>query len=143
DSLPQSQDPYRITLHKLWTKMCEKDWRTTVKALYLLHRIVKDLQPEDSAVIMHRIKKMSREVNTKHAPMHYFNLNQLTNLDANGEPYLEFIEAYSIFLFKRATTFTSKFGELRVLHDEGMDDTASKSPMSLVPLLLRAVQIVQ
>jgi len=27
-----------MTLHKLWTKMCEKDYRTVVKSLYLLHR---------------------------------------------------------------------------------------------------------
>ena len=35
-------DPYHMTLHKLWTKMCEKDWRTVVKSLYVLHSISRD-----------------------------------------------------------------------------------------------------
>ena len=35
-------DPYHMTLHKLWTKMCEKDWRTVVKSLYVLHCISRD-----------------------------------------------------------------------------------------------------
>lgn len=37
-------DPYYMTMHKLWTKMCEKDWRTTVKALYILHAISRDCE---------------------------------------------------------------------------------------------------
>jgi hypothetical protein len=43
-NLPQSteDDPYHMTLHKLWTKMCEKDWRTVVKSLYVLHSISRD-----------------------------------------------------------------------------------------------------
>ncbi len=37
------EDPYRMTLHKLYMKMCESsgDWRTVVKAGYVLHVIVK------------------------------------------------------------------------------------------------------
>jgi hypothetical protein len=35
-------DPYHMTLHKLWTKMCEKDWRTVIKSLYVLHMISRE-----------------------------------------------------------------------------------------------------
>ncbi len=35
-------DPYYMTLHKLWTKMCEEDWRTAAKALVILHAVSRD-----------------------------------------------------------------------------------------------------
>src|SRR3546814_18105389 len=61
DTLPPKDDPYRTTLHKLWMKMCEKDWRTTVKAMYLLHYVVRETTPEDSAMLMLIIRRMSKE----------------------------------------------------------------------------------
>lgn len=36
-----------MTLHKLWTKMSEKDWRTVAKSLYILHTIERDCQMSD------------------------------------------------------------------------------------------------
>jgi hypothetical protein len=35
-----------MTLHKLWTKMSEADWRTVAKSLYILHTIARDSQPD-------------------------------------------------------------------------------------------------
>ena len=35
-----------MTLHKLWTKMYETDWRTVVKSLYILHIILRDCQAD-------------------------------------------------------------------------------------------------
>lgn len=43
--VPQSNsedDPYHMTLHKLWTKMTEKDWRVVVKATFILHCVSRD-----------------------------------------------------------------------------------------------------
>jgi len=39
-------DIYDAVLRKLWAKMAEKDWRTTIKALYILHRFSADGAPE-------------------------------------------------------------------------------------------------
>lgn len=39
-------DIYDAVLRKLWGKMAEKDWRTTIKALYILHRFSADGAPE-------------------------------------------------------------------------------------------------
>ena len=39
-------DPYHTTLHKLWTKMCEKDWRTVTKSVFILHCISRDCQTD-------------------------------------------------------------------------------------------------
>ena len=32
-------NPYEKTLHKLWNKIAEKDWRTTAKGVDILHRL--------------------------------------------------------------------------------------------------------
>jgi hypothetical protein len=39
-------NPYEKTLHKLWTKMLEPDWRTTVKGVGVLHRVSRDAKPQ-------------------------------------------------------------------------------------------------
>jgi hypothetical protein len=40
------EDPYYMTLHKLWTKMTEKDWRIVTKSLYILHCISRESSKE-------------------------------------------------------------------------------------------------
>ena len=42
-------DIYDAVLRKLWSKMAEKDWRTTIKSLYILHRFSADGAPEHAA----------------------------------------------------------------------------------------------
>ena len=44
-------DIYDAVLRKLWGKMTEKDWRTTIKALYILHRFSADGAPEHQAAL--------------------------------------------------------------------------------------------
>ena len=44
-------DIYDAVLRKLWSKMAEKDWRTTIKALYILHRFSADGAPEHSPAL--------------------------------------------------------------------------------------------
>jgi hypothetical protein len=44
-------DIYDAVLRKLWAKMAEKDWRTTIKALYILHRFAADGSPEHAAAL--------------------------------------------------------------------------------------------
>jgi hypothetical protein len=39
-------DIYDGVLRKLWNRMTEKDWRTTIKALYILHKFSADGSPE-------------------------------------------------------------------------------------------------
>jgi len=57
DILQDSEDdPYYMTLHKLWTKMYETDWRTVVKSLYILHTILRDCQADACAKFGSAIK---------------------------------------------------------------------------------------
>lgn len=44
-------DIYDAVLRKLWAKMTEKDWRTNIKALYILHRFAADGSPEHAAAL--------------------------------------------------------------------------------------------
>jgi hypothetical protein len=44
-------DIYDAVLRKLWAKMAEKDWRTTIKALYILHRFSADGSPEHAPAL--------------------------------------------------------------------------------------------
>ena len=44
-------DVYDAVLRKLWSKMAEKDWRTTIKALYILHRFSADGAPEHAPAL--------------------------------------------------------------------------------------------
>ncbi len=39
-------DPYHMTLHKLWMKMTEKDWRVVLKSAHILHCISRDSSPD-------------------------------------------------------------------------------------------------
>lgn len=39
-------DPYHMTLHKIWTKLLESDWRTVAKSLFLLHSISRESAPD-------------------------------------------------------------------------------------------------
>lgn len=48
-------DIYDAVLRKLWAKMAEKDWRTTIKALYILHRFSADGSPEHAPALKVRI----------------------------------------------------------------------------------------
>jgi hypothetical protein len=49
-------------LRKLWAKLAERDWRTTLKALYLLHAIAAQVEPEDAV--------KQEEENKSAAPLH-------------------------------------------------------------------------
>jgi hypothetical protein len=50
-------DIYDAVLRKLWSKMAEKDWRTNIKALYILHRYSADGAPGHAAALKVRTSK--------------------------------------------------------------------------------------
>jgi len=69
-------DIYDAVLRKLWGKMTEKDWRTTVKALYILHRFSADGAPEHQAALKARLRELRRTRDPKRKDK-YFNSKQL------------------------------------------------------------------
>ena len=69
-------DIYDAVLRKLWGKMAERDWRTTVKALYILHRFSADGAPEHQAALKARLRELRRTRDPKRKDK-YFNSKQL------------------------------------------------------------------
>jgi len=69
-------DIYDAVLRKLWKKMAEKDWRTTIKALYILHRYSADGAPEHSQALKARLRELRRTKDPK-SKEKYFNSKQL------------------------------------------------------------------
>jgi len=69
-------DIYDSVLRKLWSKMIEKDWRTTVKALYILHRFSADGAPDHQAALKARLRELRRTRDPKRKEK-YFNSKQL------------------------------------------------------------------
>eukprot|EP00638_Chattonella_subsalsa_P001783 CAMPEP_0117751992 /NCGR_PEP_ID=MMETSP0947-20121206/11329_1 /TAXON_ID=44440 /ORGANISM="Chattonella subsalsa, Strain CCMP2191" /LENGTH=507 /DNA_ID=CAMNT_0005570527 /DNA_START=38 /DNA_END=1561 /DNA_ORIENTATION=+ len=118
---------YRATLRKLWARMTEKDWRTCVKAIYVLNRIARNATPRDSTMFSRELRSMSREVNPKSSEGYpYFNLAQLMDLSPTGQPYKEFISAYAIFAFRRVSKFTGRFSELAAVGPEVTEARAAQ-----------------
>ena len=69
-------DIYDAVLRKLWAKMVEKDWRTTIKALYILHRFAADGAPDHQAALKARLRELRRTRDPKRKDK-YFNSKQL------------------------------------------------------------------
>jgi hypothetical protein len=65
-------DIYDAVLRKLWSKMCEKDWRTTIKALYVLHRFSADGAPDHQPALKARLRELRRTKDPKRKEK-YFN----------------------------------------------------------------------
>ena len=75
-------DIYDAVLRKLWGKMSEKDWRTTIKALYILHRFSADGAPEHAPSLKARLRELRRTKDPKRKDK-YFNSKQMLAGDSN------------------------------------------------------------
>ena len=139
-------NPWEKTLHKLWNKVLEKDWRTTVKGIEILHRISRDARPKDAKKFAEYIKSMkkaryARSAKKKPLKHRYFSpRSALATVDENGAPYLPFIKAYYRFVMERMQLFTGRFGELKALSDA---DKASLDADKVSELLKNAQAIME
>jgi hypothetical protein len=111
-------NPYRVTLRKIWNKICENDLRTKLKALYVLHKLLENSLPEDAIIYKKLMFKMSRERNEKFPNTKYFDVdlnkqNKKFYFESNEKTIESFINFYLKFVLKRGKSFTSSFEELR------------------------------
>ena len=131
DTLDPS-NPYRVTLHKIYCKMIEESPYTKLKALLILHSILRYTEPEDSAIFKLLIPKMSREY-VKSSHNRYFDMATIcssphslpgrlvppSSFNSFSTPQLEeFLQAYTSFVLKRSRAFTSQFEELQLIAPE-------------------------
>eukprot|EP01034_Spumella_vulgaris_P021746 gene21746-27800_t len=107
-------DPYYMTLHKLWTKVCEDDWRTATKALYILHAISRDCTADQCRKFSSTLKNMSKTRSSK-APEHrYFDSRRFAEgqLSEASTDYEAFLTSYAQYVIYRVKNFSNKFKEL-------------------------------
>jgi len=106
-------DIYDAVLRKLWSKMMEKDWRTTIKALYILHRFSADGAPDHQAALKARLRELRRTRDPKRKEK-YFNSKQLLAGDSTPAnlAYRAFLGRYAHYVLLRAQCFGGMFAEI-------------------------------
>jgi len=106
-------DPWDFALRKLWSKMIENDWRTTLKAVYVLHRFGIDGSPEQQQALKTKLKNMRRTKDPKRKAK-YFNTKQL--LAGYSSPantaYRAFLARYAHYVLLRVRCFGGLFCEI-------------------------------
>ncbi|CAN0511890.1 unnamed protein product, partial [Ectocarpus sp. 8 AP-2014] len=55
------EGPYWMTLHKLWRRMAERDYRTASKAVYVLHRLARGTTAESWGYFRSTLQEMRRD----------------------------------------------------------------------------------
>eukprot|EP00934_Nitzschia_sp_Nitz4_P004546 Nitzschia sp. Nitz4//scaffold19_size178191//172482//174239//NITZ4_002016-RA/size178191-processed-gene-0.40-mRNA-1//1//CDS//3329540798//4536//frame0 len=121
-------DIYDAVLRKLWAKMAEKDWRTTIKALYLLHRFSADGAPEHAPALKARLRELRRTRDPKRKEK-YFNSKQLLAGDHKPETtsYRAFLSRYAHYVLLRAQCFGGMFDELSLASTTNTRKSSSSS----------------
>ena len=110
-------DPYHMTMHKIWTKLCEKDWRTICKSLYILNCISRESSVDSCQRFAMAIRSMSRTRNPKNPDHRYFDIRLISNIDEPSEPYKAYITSYATYVLYRMKNFSSKFDELKEISE--------------------------
>jgi len=124
-TLPQD-DPYRVTLRKLWKKMVEKDWRTTTKALYLLHSLSRSTPLKNARALSRTLKSMLADADPK-TGRKFFNRRDLVavKVDAAKEPRKQaLVEAYAGYVLRRTLLFAgARFDDVAVPKAKSDDES--------------------
>ncbi len=113
--------------------MCEKDWRTVTKSLYILHCISRDSSSEACSNFAAALKDLSKTRNPKTPDHKYYDLKRLTSdLDDASVTFDSFIASYGSFVIQRSKFFSGKFEELKSI--------STKSPEKKVIALLKKAE---
>jgi hypothetical protein len=106
-------DLYDSVLRKLWSKMTENDWRTTLKALYILHRYSSDGAPAHATSLKAKLRELRRTQDPKRKDK-YFNTKQLLagDTDAKNTKFRAFLSRYMHYVMMRAQCFSGMFEEI-------------------------------
>mmetsp|Transcript_6867 Transcript_6867/g.16731 ORF Transcript_6867/g.16731 Transcript_6867/m.16731 type:complete len:579 (-) Transcript_6867:1053-2789(-) len=106
-------DIYDAVLRKLWAKMAEKDWRTTIKALYILHRFAADGSPDHAPALKARVRELRRTRDPKRKGK-FFSSKLLQAGDTSEETakFRAFMGRYAHYVLLRAQCFGGMFDEI-------------------------------
>uniref|UniRef100_A0A7S2SSM7 AP180 N-terminal homology (ANTH) domain-containing protein n=1 Tax=Rhizochromulina marina TaxID=1034831 RepID=A0A7S2SSM7_9STRA len=119
-SLPTN--PYRVTLRKLWAKLCEPDWRVSLKALCILHVLLSRGTAEDTIVFKAMMEKMRKE-RSKRSKSRFFDVSRvlgdrpplgLLGDESSARQCIQFLRHYANYVLQRSRMFTGNFEELQL-----------------------------
>jgi len=107
-------DIYDAVLRKLWNKMAEKDLRTKMKSVYVLHRFSVDGGPEHQEALKQRLRALRKTKDPKRAGSRYFDSKVLMGVDPSPENqgFRAFLSRYAHYVLTRAQTFGGIFNEI-------------------------------
>lgn len=116
-------DIYDAVLRKLWNKMAEKDVRTKLKSVYVLHRFAVDGGPDHQEALKQRLRALRKTKDPKRpnaggsgsrGGTRYFDSKVLIGLDDDPETqgYRAFLSRYAHYVLTRAQTFGGVFNEI-------------------------------
>ncbi|KAL7522140.1 hypothetical protein ACHAWX_007298 [Stephanocyclus meneghinianus] len=115
-------DIYDAVLRKLWNKMAEKDVRTKLKSVYVLHRFSVDGGPDHREALKQRLRALRKTKDPKRsgtggkggAGTRYFDSKVLigTDTDPDTQGYRAFLSRYAHYVLTRAQTFGGVFNEI-------------------------------
>lgn len=125
--LKNKSNPYRVTLHKIWCKILEKDIRIVCKALFLLHSLLKCSDNPDAIIYQSLIRQMSTETvkasNSKYFDFSKINYNikndnnndddSISSYQLNQKKYYSFVRIYSRYLLNRSKMYVKDFKEMK------------------------------
>ncbi|CAM9489398.1 unnamed protein product [Hapterophycus canaliculatus] len=120
------EGPYWMTLHKLWRRMAEKDYRTATKAVYLLHLLARGTTTESWGYFRSTLQQMRRE-DDKGTKSRYFSRRVIRNVDQDAACYSEWLDAYADFALLRLQSFAPDLSELAAVDAETPHEEASRS----------------
>lgn len=129
-------DIYDAVLRKLWAKMTEKDWRTKIKALYILHRFSADGSPEHAPALKARVRELRRTRDPKRKG-YFFSSKLLQAGEASEETakYRAFMGRYAHYVLIRAQCFGGMFEEIAAPPaSEGKKKKAAPKPVTSTSL---------
>mmetsp|Transcript_14037 Transcript_14037/g.30554 ORF Transcript_14037/g.30554 Transcript_14037/m.30554 type:complete len:615 (-) Transcript_14037:163-2007(-) len=112
-------DIYDAVLRKLWNKMAEKDMRTKLKSVYVLHRFAVDGSPGHQEALKQRLRALRKTKDPKRSSggrggTRYFDSKVLIGADDDPETsgYRAFLSRYAHYVLTRAQTFGGIFNEI-------------------------------
>jgi len=148
-------DIYDAVLRKLWNKMAEPDWRSKLKALYILHRFSADGSPDHQAALKARLRELRRTKDPKRKG-NYFNSKillltvqqqpqkkqqQLESATDTTIPYRAFLARYAHYVLLRAQCFSGMFNEI-TSSSKGKKGSSNNNNNSLKQEHLQASQLL-
>jgi hypothetical protein len=89
-------DIYDAVLRKLWNKMAEKDLRTKMKSVYVLHRFSVDGGPDHQEALKQRLRALRKTKDPKRAGSRYFDSKVLMGVDPSVSLIIDVANTYCV-----------------------------------------------